>query len=251
MHQKIWKLRNHRLRVFINKSLWSSEAIWWWRTGSALTQVMACCLTAPSHYLNQCWHIIKGVLWHSSRFTGFAQHINSYNGFVNKVVNFFHVSKRPMSLMQPKREGDVWPLGVNYEVSVVSSKSNLTNPTVHLTNPTMHHPISYNAPLGTEMCTFLFQSRELWDMGLVKCEIVLFMVYFCFIHQASIGIECNPRRKSEIGNSWWRHQMETFSALLAICAGNSPVPGEFPAQRPATQGFDVFFDLRLNKRLSK
>ena len=51
--------------------------------------------------------------------------------------------------------------------------------------------------------------------------------------------------------SWWRHQMETFSALLAICAGNSPVPGEFPAQRPVTRSFDVFFDLRLNKRLSK
>ena len=51
--------------------------------------------------------------------------------------------------------------------------------------------------------------------------------------------------------SWWRHQMETFSALLAICAGNSPVPGEFPAQRPVTRGFDVFFDLRPNKRLSK
>ena len=29
-------------------------------------------------------------------------------------------------------------------------------------------------------------------------------------------------------SSWWRHRMETFSALLAICAGNSPVPGEFP-----------------------
>ena len=51
--------------------------------------------------------------------------------------------------------------------------------------------------------------------------------------------------------SWWRHQMETFSALLAICAGNSPVPGEVPAQRPVTQSFDVFFDVRLNKRLSK
>ena len=51
--------------------------------------------------------------------------------------------------------------------------------------------------------------------------------------------------------SWWRHQMETFSALLAICAGNSPVPGEFPAQRPVTRSFDVFFDLRLNKRFSK
>ena len=51
--------------------------------------------------------------------------------------------------------------------------------------------------------------------------------------------------------TWWRHQMETFSALLAICAGNSPVPGEFPAQRPVTQSFEVFYDLRLNKRLSK
>ena len=50
---------------------------------------------------------------------------------------------------------------------------------------------------------------------------------------------------------WWRHQMETFSALLAICAGNSPVAGEFPAQRPVTRGFDVCFDLRLNKRVSK
>ena len=45
--------------------------------------------------------------------------------------------------------------------------------------------------------------------------------------------------------------METFSALLAICAGNSPVSGEFPAQRPVTRSFDVFFDQRPNKRLSK
>ena len=45
--------------------------------------------------------------------------------------------------------------------------------------------------------------------------------------------------------------METFSALLAICAGNSPVPGDFPAQRPVTRNFDVFFDLRPNKLLSK
>ena len=45
--------------------------------------------------------------------------------------------------------------------------------------------------------------------------------------------------------------METFSALLAICAGNTPVPGEFHAQRPVTPSFDVFFDLRLNKSLSK
>ena len=34
---------------------------------------------------------------------------------------------------------------------------------------------------------------------------------------------------------WWRHQIETFSALLALCEGNSPVTGEFPSQRPVTR----------------
>ena len=48
--------------------------------------------------------------------------------------------------------------------------------------------------------------------------------------------------------TWWRYQMETFSALLAIYVGNSPVTGEFPAQRPVTRSFEVFVDLRLNKR---
>ena len=51
--------------------------------------------------------------------------------------------------------------------------------------------------------------------------------------------------------SWWRHQMETFSALLAICAGNSPVTGDFPAQRPETRSVDVFIDVHFNELLSK
>ena len=51
--------------------------------------------------------------------------------------------------------------------------------------------------------------------------------------------------------SWWRHQMEIFSELLALCARNSPVTSEFPSQRPVTWSFDVFFDLCLNKRLTK
>ena len=45
--------------------------------------------------------------------------------------------------------------------------------------------------------------------------------------------------------------METFSASLALCAGNSPVTAEFPSQRPVTWSLDVSFDLRLNKRLNK
>ena len=51
--------------------------------------------------------------------------------------------------------------------------------------------------------------------------------------------------------TWWRNQIETFSALLALCEGNLPVTGGFPYQRPVTLSFDVFFDPRMNKRLSK
>ena len=66
-------------------------------------------------------------------------------------------------------------------------------------------------------------------------------LYNCLVH--GVG--------HRLCGSWWRHQVETFSALLAFCAGNSPVPGEFPSPRPVTRSFDIFFDLWLNKRLSK
>ena len=48
---------------------------------------------------------------------------------------------------------------------------------------------------------------------------------------------------------WWRHQMETFSTLLAFCEGNPPVIDGFPSA--VTPSFDVFFNLHRNKRLSK
>ena len=51
--------------------------------------------------------------------------------------------------------------------------------------------------------------------------------------------------------SWWRHQMETFSRVIGHSCGEFTGPGEFPTQRPVTRSFEVFFDLRPNKRLSK
>ena len=57
-------------------------------------------------------------------------------------------------------------------------------------------------------------------------------------------IALNPRlAKFNLGNkkicwhllptlTWWRHQMETFSALLALCEGNRRSPDGFPSQRP-------------------
>ena len=55
----------HKSVKWIN-SLWPNDTIWRHRSGSTLAQIMAWCLTAPSHYLNQCWLIISKVLWHSS-----------------------------------------------------------------------------------------------------------------------------------------------------------------------------------------
>ena len=51
--------------------------------------------------------------------------------------------------------------------------------------------------------------------------------------------------------SWWRHQMETYSALLALCEGNPLVIGDFPSQRPVTRSVDVFFDLLPSKWLNR
>ena len=78
----------------------------------------------------------------------------------------------------------------------------------------------------------------MFTLNITRCHLILYVYYI-------------PSNQRMVLSSWWRYQMETISALLAICAGNSPVPGEFPAQRPVTRNFDVFFDLRLNKRLRK
>ena len=67
--------------TFVNNSLWASDATWRQISGSTLAQVMAWCLTAPSHYLNQCWLIIIKVKWHSSepKFTRDTSAINHWN----------------------------------------------------------------------------------------------------------------------------------------------------------------------------
>ena len=83
--------------------------------------------------------------------------------------------------------------------------------------------------------------RNLWH----SCDI------YMHTFDAHMLVNYTPSNKFGLCVSWWRHQMEAFSALLALCAGNSPVSGEFPAQRPVTRSFDVSFDLRLIKRLSK
>ena len=71
-------------------SLWPRDTIWWHGSGSTLAQVMAWCLMAPSHYLKQCWLIIKGVHWHSpeSNFARNAHELNVQHLSVDHSVKF-------------------------------------------------------------------------------------------------------------------------------------------------------------------
>ena len=126
----------------------------------------------------------------------------------------------------------------------------------------MQLPMSHGTPFNSNVHISVLNCG-LWD----RC-IVGFVRFYIngLAPDCSHATACAPElphscnKPSEIQNKtnwsqqispWWRHQMETFSALLAICAGNSPVPVEFPPQRPVTRSFDVYFDLRPNKRLSK
>ena len=85
-----------------------------------------------------------------------------------------------------------------------------------------------------------------WD-----CALLLFIkirrAHFCNFH---MRFHSKPQF-AILNRCKGRHQMETFSALMAFCAGNSPVTGEFPARRPVTRSFGVFLELRLDKRFSK
>ena len=91
----------------------------------------------------------------------------------------------------------------------------------------------------------LYKLSSGWVIETLWCLCyVTIMLHFAAMSAGVLDPPC-------ITSPWWRHQMELFSALLAICAGNSPFYGEFPAQRPVTRSFDVFFDMHPNKQLSK
>ena len=101
-------------------SLRPSDAIWRQWSWTTLAQVMACCLTAPSHYLNQCWLIIRGVLWHTSEssFAGIAQGIDSGYEFEKDILKNIFKSPRGQWVkaapgMQPNKKNCI-PFTLNF-----------------------------------------------------------------------------------------------------------------------------------------
>ena len=125
---------------------------------------------------------------------------------------------------------------------------------------------------------FMFPLKNLARKGLIcQCHTTHHLPVLCFLVHAACwwsdfrGIPPPPRWAGHTGHwryslnwtlqgtqrifyvhvSWWCHKMETFSALLALCARNTLVTSEFLSRRPVTRRFEFFFYLCLNKRLSK
>ena len=100
---------------------------------------------------------------------------------------------------------------------------------------------------------WLKQCKLVFIIYCIYVSVIKSCFFYIIYHFVWFFLFCFLLCKShcKIGSAWWHRQMETFSALLALCDGNSPVAGEFHAQRPVTRSFDVFFDLRLNQPLSK
>ena len=84
----------------------------------------------------------------------------------------------------------------------------------------------------------------------IHYDVTVMIHHTNFIGIAQVTIHCNVMgiTKFKLQQFLLTSSNGTFSALLALCAGYSPVTGEFPLQRPVTWSLDVFFDLRLNKR---
>ena len=123
---------------------------------------------------------------------------------------------------------------------------------MYLTKLLKKHIMVYERSIGiTYLSIMVFDkcSIQYFSSGMhVNTRQYFDWTHFLTLHNGNNGINTMCQK---LCKSWWRHEMETFSASLVICAGNSPVTGEFPAQKPVTRSFDVFFDLHLNKQLSK
>ena len=110
-----------------------------------------------------------------------------------------------------------------------------------------HLSIWLEQKIASIPCTW-FENSLQCHVGLMTSKVIDHSIIWSPV---CLGWQQQTYQSSTLLVPWCRHQMETFSALLAICAGNSPITGEFPTQRPVTRSFDVFFDPSLNKRLSK
>ena len=81
--------------------------------------------------------------------------------------------------------------------------------------------------------------------------VILYHVNFNAFAANQISAWMSRRKKVRVITYMMTSSNGNIFPVTGLCEGNSPVIGEFTSQRPVTRSFDVFFNLRLNKRSSK
>ena len=160
------------------------------------------------------------------------------------------------SFIQAQIKGNIkaprhWPLWGEFTVTgEFPLQRAVTRKSFHLMTSSCIHP----TPWAQSNISYVFFHHVPDENNIIRIIITGLCYSAIKIQSECVHMILNPSDNECIQTflcSWWRHQIKTFSALLVICARNSPVTGEFPTLRPVTHSFDVSFDPRLNKRLSK
>ena len=122
--------------------------------------------------------------------------------------------------------------------------------------------------LSPDQLRIWFRTRELWYFSVtllwlnsvsqwIVTPIFTTTYRAVLLKHGQLSVQCSRQRP--LARSWIRYGVyrdvtssngNIFRVTGPLC-GEPPVTGEFPTQSPVTQSFDVFFDLRLNRRLSK
>ena len=164
---------------------------------------------------------------------------------------------------QSRRWGFEAPYSAHYDVIVVETPRCFLFPVRWPSSGTCRPKQLFRSSLPTRHAGRLTvcHRTEGIDAGIFSSVTQLHVLWTPRSHWRKFGGKRNnPRIDWHVNRTgcWeaWRPAMMTqsngsISAILAICTGNSPVTDEFPSQRPMTRSFDVFFDLRQNKQLSK
>ena len=190
-------------------SLWSTDAIWKHNSLPIMVQLKACCLSAPSHFwinVDKSWVRLRGI------------HMKAISQWVPPLLFYIMCLKKAWAsnyipyvifMMTPGYElfNQNWIKG-GCSLNRLLKKYRTTTVSKFTRCGCNHLFISgvYFLQRLTRVCNIII--RRVWLNCTAQPWVILAYIHVC--------------------SAWWRHQMETFSALLAPCPGNSPVTGEFP-----------------------
>ena len=174
---------------------------------------MACCLTAPSHYLNQCWLIATKVYWYSSEdnFTTDTPAISCQNYSENYSFKISFKSPRGQWVNILR-----WPPICRRHFQIQFYEWHFFNLTQ------IAHTFMSKGQINNKPTLVVIYALDEWQPSLLT-----------HWHVTQSSWANRPMRCRGRPVSWWRHQMETFSASLAnLC-------GEFTGHRwiPSTKAW--------------